>query len=87
MPRFRVYVVGTANYLSIEHDASTADDLFSLGRSDGFIRAVALETNGDRRRVLIPFDKIALLTEGADTDTRRVKSRTISSRPIARKLS
>ena len=66
MKKFRVYVVGAATFLTIEHSAETAEDLFSMAHHAGFLSAAAVERNGRRRNVLIPFGSIALIAEGEE---------------------
>jgi hypothetical protein len=81
--RFRVYVVGAATYLTIEHSAASAEELFSSTGQAGFLSAAAVERNGRRRKVVIPFGNIALIAEGEDQAPRTRQTLATVSRRLS----
>jgi hypothetical protein len=83
MQRFRIYVVGAKTYLTIEHPAESAEDLYLAGSRAGFISAAAMERSGRRRNILIPFGNIAVIAEGEDQGPRMRQAST----PDLRRLS
>jgi len=70
MKKFRLYVVGAATYLTIEHSAESAEDVLAGANRSGFVSAVALERNGRRRNVVVPLASIALIADGEDQGLR-----------------
>jgi hypothetical protein len=78
MSRYRIYVAGTANYLSVEHDAASLESLFDTVRDRGYLNATAVEAQGGSRPVLIPFDKISIIA--MDEGRRKPVSKLVTSR-------
>lgn len=62
---YRIYVAGVPGHLTIRHAAESVEALFAEARAGMCLSAEAAETDGSTRRVLIPFDKIAIIAEAS----------------------
>jgi hypothetical protein len=83
VPKYRVYVIGSPTYVTIEHSAASAEELLGQASQSGFIAGQALERNGRRRNVVVPYRNVTLIADGEDQGIRMRTSSTTTSRKLS----